>query len=549
MTGRRRMSSSASTRAASRAARAASTTSAASCGVDDDEERGVAREEERARRRARRSSGDDGEDDADATDDADGDARGGRARACFALFLVVLSVAVGTAAVALERTKGVASTAYARTRSLATETMAARRRSRSEDADVAFERRGVELVSSASPSASSSAPSSFPPPPKDATPRLTAQKGVDRIVDPKCDAWTGKINSLLKQTVEDGRMTFPPYECENVHHSPCLGAVPFFQLVPNACETMKTYDEWPGRYVAESSNADAGEKLIAALGGSETTKRVFVVGASMAEQIVVGAQCTLRRAGLNQGQATRLLRRWGWARYSFDSRSCVDDEEHRGSTQWFEHKQYVNGCWKNTKIFDGEVLGCDERGENCDSANRIVVFMYNIEHYMGMKNLPHYKEEVTFIVNHALEKGASVILATSPPKHFTESGRFDSSQYESQLEHIASMSSTCACMETTEDIAKDPEWSKYLEFIDELSRANGVMGTVNMLQSSLTRYHGAHLGGTCGYFQSRGDDGGAKGPMTRIDWRPCCDCTHYCFDPAMWDTYFIAPLVDVLSKQ
>jgi len=545
------MSSSVSTRAAS--TRAASTTSVASRGVDDDEERGVAREEESARRRARRSSDDDGEDDAGAT--AADDARGGRARACVAVFLIVLSVAVGTAVVVLEHTTGVASMAYARARDVAAKTTTARRRSRSEDADVASGRDDARL-SSVSPSFSpppfspppfSPPASPFPPPPKDETPRLTAQKGVDRIVDTKCDAWTGKINGLLNQTAKDGRLTIPPYECENVHHSPCLSAVPFLQLVPDACETMKTYDEWPGRYVAEASNADAGERLIAALGGVETTKRVFVIGASMAGQIAVGTQCTLRRAGLNQGQATQMLRRWGWARYSFDSKSCVSDEEHRQT--WFEHEQYVNGCWKNTKVFDKEVLGCDERGKNCDSANRIVVFMYNMEHYQGMKNLPHYKEEVTFIVNHALEKGASVVLATSPPKHFSKSGRFDSAQYESQLEHIASMSGTCACTETTEDIAKDPEWSQYLKFIDELSRVDGVLGTVNMLQSSLTRYHGAHLGGTCGYYKSRGDDGDAKGPMTRIDWRQCCDCTHYCFDPALWDTYFIAPLVDVLSEQ
>jgi hypothetical protein len=62
-------------------------------------------------------------------------------------------------------------------------------------------------------------------------------------------------------------------------------------------------------------------------------------------------------------------------------------------------------CWKDTSKFDEKVLGCDASGNNCDAKNRIVVLMYNIEHYGGVEYVEHFVQETKYLAAHAVKMG------------------------------------------------------------------------------------------------------------------------------------------------
>jgi hypothetical protein len=364
---------------------------------------------------------------------------------------------------------------------------------------------------------------------------------MTKIEDPKCDEWTTKINSLMLQKEEAHQsLPLPPYTCSNEHGQPCIQDESFFKLVPDACETMRNYEDWPGRFILDTSAAKDGYDLLRVL-GEDSKNRVVVIGASLVTQIVIGVQCSLRRAGMEASEARSRFRQWGWARYSFDGNGCSSPtmQSARGSSNWFNQTEYLDGCWKTTKGFDRTVLGCDDSGENCESTNVIIVFMYNIEHYMNLENLDHYLEESRFIIEHAVKKGARVVVGTSPPKHFGANGVFSRDVYKTKLAEITEMNSTCQCSPTTADISQDQDWSKYFAGVAELAQIPGVIGEIDMMRSSLRNHYGAHKGGWCGFYASR------EAGETRVDYRPCCDCGHWCFDPALWDTHFIAPFVDL----
>ena len=384
---------------------------------------------------------------------------------------------------------------------------------------------------------------------------LTIEKSIETlknktedgvIIDPKCDEWTEKLEELLSAPKKSGTVYPPPYTCSNEHKQPCLQDSVFFQLVPDACSTMRKYSDWPGRFIFDVDDAKDGDALLDAA-GRDSGKKIFIVGASMAMQITEGVQCSLQRAGMEREVAKQTVKRWGWARYAADGGKCGSETSMgNGPGALYDMEKYKNGCWKDTSKFDEKVLGCDASGNNCDAKNRIVVLMYNIEHYGGVEYVEHFVQETKYLAAHAAKMGAKTIIATSPPKHFSDMGVYTPDVYKTKIDAIARANSTCKCTPTTRDISSSEEFKKYFDGIEEIAALPGVLGTIDLMRSGLRALHGAHKGGWCGYFRSRAA-GDSRGPLVRVDYRPCCDCGHFCFDPALWDKFFIAPLVDILS--
>jgi len=366
------------------------------------------------------------------------------------------------------------------------------------------------------------------------------------IIDPKCDEWTEKLEELLSAPKKSGTVYPPPYTCSNEHKQPCLQDTVFFQLVPDACSTMRKYSDWPGRFIFDVDDAKDGDALLDAA-GRDSGKKIFIVGASMAMQIKEGVQCSLQRAGMDREVAKQTVKRWGWARYAADGGKCGSETSMgNGPGALYDMEKYKKGCWKDTSKFDEKVLGCDASGNNCDAKNRIVVIMYNIEHYGGVEFVEHFVQETKYLAAHAVKMGAKTIIATSPPKHFSDMGAYTPDVYKTKIDAITRMNSTCKCTPTTRDISSSEEFQKYFAGIEEIAALPGVLGMIDLMRSGLRALHGAHKGGWCGYFRSRAA-GDSRGPLVRVDYRPCCDCGHFCFDPALWDKFFIAPLVDILS--
>ena len=375
-------------------------------------------------------------------------------------------------------------------------------------------------------------------------PKNATNEGV--IIDPKCDEWTEKLEALLSAPKKSGTVYPPPYTCSNEHKQPCLQDSVFFKLVPDACSTMRDYSDWPGRFIFDVDDAKDGDALLDAA-GRDSGKKIYIVGASMAEQIVQGVQCSLQRAGIERGVAQKMVKRWGWARYAADGRKCGSETSMgNGPGALYDMEKYKSECWKDTSKFDEEVLGCDASGNKCDAKNRIVVLMYNIEHYGGVEFVEHFVQETKYIAAHSVKMGAKTIIATSPPKHFSDMGAYTPDVYKSKIDAITRMNSTCKCTPTTRDISSSEGFEKYFAGIDDIAALPGILGTIDLMRSGLRALHGAHKGGWCGYFRSRAA-GDSRGPLVRVDYRPCCDCGHFCFDPALWDKFFIAPLVDILS--
>ena len=309
---------------------------------------------------------------------------------------------------------------------------------------------------------------------------------------------------------------------------------------------MRKYSDWPGRFIFDVDDAKDGDALLDAA-GRDSGKKIFIVGASMAMQITEGVQCSLQRAGMEREVAKQTVKRWGWARYAADGGKCGSETSMgNGPGALYDMEKYKNGCWKDTSKFDEKVLGCDASGNNCDAKNRIVVLMYNIEHYGGVEYVEHFVQETKYLAAHAVKMGAKTIIATSPPKHFSDMGAYTPDVYKTKIDAIARAISTCKCTPTTRDISSSEEFKKYFDGIEEIAALPGVLGTIDLMRSGLRALHGAHKGGWCGYFRSRAA-GDSRGPLVRVDYRPCCDCGHFCFDPALWDKFFIAPLVDILS--
>lgn len=392
----------------------------------------------------------------------------------------------------------------------------------------------------------------------------TAQVGAATVTDPLCDKWTKKLDSIVAGNKEYTRMP-RAYVCSSENSSPCLYDFEFFKLVPNACSTLKN-DDWPGKFVQKEPGLLRGDDLIKALrvnkepsssssakgSAKAKTKKVVVIGASLTKQIEFGLDCSLRRAGLTSEEARSFFMRWGWSRFSFDNEWCAHLEKSRqklenstvSSSAFFKTPEYLDGCWKNTTVFDRHVLDCNPDGTNCDAKNRIVVLMYNIGHYGGVnkENVETFATEVEFVARHAVEKGAAVILATSPPQHFAASGAYTKEAYD----RIA-FNSTCSCQRTQIDLSEDENWRRYFDTFENLSKIPGVLGVVDMLRSNMRNYHGAHKAGACGWKAARtpGDD--PNDPKYTYTYRPCCDCTHYCFDPVLWDQFFVTPLVNIIN--
>lgn len=396
----------------------------------------------------------------------------------------------------------------------------------------------------------------------------TAQVGLATVTDPLCDEWTTKLDRIVAGNAEFARMP-SAYVCSNEHNSPCLFDFEFFRLVPNACSTLKNDDEWPGRFVQKEPGLLRGDDLIRALrvdggasdgasssksGANAKTKQIVVIGASLTKQIEIGLDCSMQRAGLSSAEGRKRYMRWGWARFSIDNEWCRLLEKSRmksenatvpsSTSNFFKMPEYLDGCWKNTTVFDQKVLGCDADGTSCDAKNRIVVLMYNIGHYGGVnkENLEAFATEVEFVARHTVDKGASVVLATSPPQHFSAQGAYTKEAY-----YKIAFNSTCSCQRTKTDLEEDEQWRRYFDVFENLSKIPGVLGVVDMLRSNMRNYHGAHKMGACGWSAARvpGDDPDDR--KYTYSYRPCCDCSHYCFDPVLWDQFFITPLVNIIN--
>ena len=379
------------------------------------------------------------------------------------------------------------------------------------------------------------------PPPPTAPPPTTA---LEPIIDPKCDEWTAKLAAVAKGPAFE--LDFPAYTCSNEHESPCIQDFQFFKLQPSACDELKRDEDWPGRFMQRAPGVKNGGDLVRALGDDNT---LVVIGASMTKQIELAMDCSIRRAGVDKADSARIMKRWGWARWSYDSQACEADHmvaARTGSNAngWFEAKEYVEGCWKNTTLFDIHVLGCKGAVDGCDASSRVVVLMYNVEHYGGIRYVDFFEKETEFLVKRAVSLGAKVVLATSPPKHFTADGAYSKEAYVTKIKSETS----CTCTPTMKSIDDNPDWRKYFDAVERLSRIPGVLGVVDILRSSMRDHYRSHKGGHCGYYREEVPGGNSQKPKLVVKYRSCCDCTHYCFDPALWDQYFLDPLVDVLDR-
>ena len=221
----------------------------------------------------------------------------------------------------------------------------------------------------------------------------------------------------------------------------------------------------------------------------------------MTKQIEIAMDCSIRRAGVDKSQSAKIMKRWGWARWSFDSQTCELDHMVAARTggdinYWFSAKEYVDGCWKDTKAFDINVLGCEGAIDDCDASSRVVVLMYNIEHYGGLGNVEFFEKETEFLVKRAVSLGAKVVLATSPPKHFSADGAYSKEAYITKIKS----ETVCTCTPTVESIDKNPAWRGYFEAIERLSRIPGVLGVIDILRSSMKEFYRSHKGGHCGYY-------------------------------------------------
>ena len=385
---------------------------------------------------------------------------------------------------------------------------------------------------------SPSPPSPSPPPP----PKPTT--AIEPIIDPKCDEWTAKLAAAA--SAPEFEYDFPAYTCSNEHEAPCIQDFQFMKLQPDACDVLKRDEDWPGRFMQRAPGVKNGGDLVRALGADNT---IVVIGASMTKQIEIAMDCSIRRAGVDKSQSAKIMKRWGWARWSFDSQTCELDHMVAARTggdinYWFSAKEYVDGCWKDTKAFDINVLGCEGAIDDCDASSRVVVLMYNIEHYGGLGNVEFFEKETEFLVKRAVSLGAKVVLATSPPKHFSADGAYSKEAYITKIKS----ETVCTCTPTVESIDKNPAWRGYFEAIERLSRIPGVLGVIDILRSSMKEFYRSHKGGHCGYYVDEVPGENSQKPKREVKYKACCDCTHYCFDPALWDQYFLDPLVDILDR-
>lgn len=163
---------------------------------------------------------------------------------------------------------------------------------------------------------------------------------------------------------------------------------------------------------------------------------------------------------------------------------------------WFSAKEYVDGCWKDTKVFDINVFGCEGVIDDCDVFLCVVVLMYNIEYYGGFGNVEFFEKEIEFFVKRVVSLGVKVVFVMSLFKYFSVDGVYSKEVYIMKIKSEI----VCMCILMVELIDKNSAWRGYFEVIERLSRISGVFGVIDILWLFMKEFYCSYKGGYCGYY-------------------------------------------------
>lgn len=392
-----------------------------------------------------------------------------------------------------------------------------------------------------------------------------------------------------------------------VFKAPCVDLREVYAAAPSICEDLATDEEWPA-FTSRPDGVLDGTHLLDALGNNSV---VTFIGASMVVTSSLALRCSLlmaagraRRAG-NSAVGAQHAAKWQLKTHHSPSlfvNGCDEFGRVRGdeTSMKMGSSREWNRAWRDpfNTTAQQRVLECISANtvllRAIDSSTAVVIGMRTDHNGWDPRVL---EPQLRWVIDYARRRGVRPLLLTQTAQHFASlNGDYSSRRVQKSEE--------CGCLPlqfeddggATEAAGDSPQIS-FVRLHRRLGKELGV-AVVDLFRAT-AHMPFQHLGDMCADHPPRTIVGGKQmpwdsgfkrrhlarrleqitsptdarqfptpvaalghgrrlAPADRHDYRKwgndrlgkrrlCCDCTHYCHTPALWDEALLTPLVRILS--